>query len=83
MNEGRFADARATMAELRLARLSPYERSLTEQFLVSLSEAEGNLAAARAHLLNALAARGLNPDETRQVLDRIRVLDAGLSVEPQ
>jgi hypothetical protein len=83
MNEGRYADARATMAELRLGRLSPYERSLTEQFLYSLSEAEGNPAAAREHLLNALAARGLNPNETRQVLDRIRALDARLSVEPQ
>ena len=83
MNEGRYSDARATMAALRLGRLSPYERSLTEQFLYSLSEAEGNSAAARDHLLNALAARGLNPDETRQVLDRIRALDARLSVEPQ
>jgi hypothetical protein len=83
MNEGRHADARATMAELRLGRLSPYERSMTEQFLFLLSEAEGNAVEAREHLLNALAARGLNPDETRQVLDRIRALDARLSAEPQ
>jgi hypothetical protein len=83
MNEGRYADARATIAELRLGRLSPYERSMVEQFLYSLSGAEGNPAAAREHLLNALATRGLNPDETRQVLDRIRALDARLAVETQ
>jgi hypothetical protein len=83
MNEGRYTDARATIAELRLGRLSPYERSWTEQILVSLSEAEGNPVAVREHLLNALAARGLNPDETRMVLDRIRALDARLGVEPQ
>ena len=71
------------MAELRLGRLSPYERSMTEQLLFSLSEAEGNSIEARQHLLNALAARGLNPDETMQVLDRIRALDARLSAEPQ
>ncbi len=83
MNEGRYTDARATIAELRLGRLNPYERSMVEQVLFSLSEAEGDPVAAREHLLNALAARGLNPDETRLVLDRIRALDARLSVEPQ
>jgi hypothetical protein len=71
------------MAELRLGRLSPYERSMTEQLLFLLSEAEGNSVEARGHLLNALAARGLNPDETRLVLDQIRALDARLSVGPQ
>jgi hypothetical protein len=83
MKEGRYTDARATVAEIRLGRLSPYERSMVEQVLFSISEAEGNPVAAREHLLNALAARGLNPDETRLVLDRIRALDGRLSVEPQ
>lgn len=83
MNKGRYSDARATLAEIRIGRLNPYERSMVEQVLFSLSEAEGNPIAAREHLLNALAARGLNPDETRAVLGQIRALDARLSVEPQ
>jgi hypothetical protein len=83
MNERRYSDARATVAELLRGRLSPYERSMAEQVLSSLSEAEGNPVAAREHLLNALVARGLTPDETRLVLDRIRTLDARLSGEPQ
>ena len=68
-----------TIAELRLGRLSPYERSYIEQISFSISEADGDLVAAREHLLNALAARGLNPVETRVVLDRIRSIDARLA----
>lgn len=83
MNEGRYTDARATLAAIRVGRLNRYERSMSEQILYSLSEAEGNLGAAREHLLNALAARGLTPDETRLVLGRIRDLDARVSEEAQ
>jgi hypothetical protein len=83
MNEGRYTDARAAAAELRLGRLNPYERSMLEQILSFVSEAEGNPVAAREHLLNALAARGLNPEEIRAVLNRIRSIDARPSVNPQ
>jgi hypothetical protein len=83
MNEGRNGDARATLSEIRIGRLNPYERSMVERVLFSLAMAEGNLVAAREHLLNALAARGMTPDDTRLVLDRIRALDARLAGEPQ
>jgi hypothetical protein len=63
--------------------LNRYERSMSEQILYSISESEGNLVAARAHSLNALAGRGLTPDDTRLVLGRIRDLDARLSDEAQ
>ena len=79
MNEGRYTDARAAISSIRLGRLSPYERSYIEQISFSISEADGDLVAAREHLLNALAARGLNPVETRVVLDRIRSIDARLA----
>ena len=83
MNEGRYKDARAIIAEVRWGRLNAYERSHTQQILHSISEAEGDLVAAREHLLNALAAQGLNPVETRVVLARIREIDARLAANSQ
>lgn len=56
---------------------------MVERMLFSLAEAEGHLGAAREHLLNALAMRGMTPEETRLGLDRIRVLDARLAGQPQ
>jgi hypothetical protein len=58
--------------------LNPYERSKVEQVLFAVSEREGKPAAAREHLLEALAAGGLSPQEAYNVLDQLRVLGAEL-----
>jgi hypothetical protein len=77
------AEARVALATLDFDALNAYERSTTERILASIKNAEGNPAAAREHLLNALAARGLSADETRAVLEDIASIDSRPPANPE
>jgi hypothetical protein len=77
------SEARVALATLDFDALNAYERSMTERILASITNAEGNLAAAREHLLNALAARGLSADETRAVLEDIASIDSRPPSNPE
>jgi hypothetical protein len=79
LNEQRYDDARAAVETLNLTRLSSYERSNVERMLFTVSYAQGKRAEAREHLLEALAAGGLNPQEVSYVLAELRSIDSQLS----
>jgi hypothetical protein len=81
--DGKPAEARVALATLDFDALNAYERSTTERILASITNAEGNPAAAREHLLNALAARGLSADETRAVLEDIASIDSRPTANPE
>jgi hypothetical protein len=80
-NERQHADARAAVERLNFATLSSYERSKVEQILFSISYGEVNPAEAREHLLEALAAGGLNAAEVSNVLAQLRVVDETLRTD--
>jgi len=79
--EQRYADARAALRDSSVR--TPYERSKAEQILYSIAWAEGDHAEAREHMLLALEAGGLNAEETADALQRIRLIESGLSATPQ
>ncbi|HZD53597.1 MAG TPA: hypothetical protein VE175_11165, partial [Woeseiaceae bacterium] len=60
LNKDDFANARATLADINLDKLSPYERSRVEQIWSGIAYAEGNYAQARQHLQQAINAGGFN-----------------------
>ncbi|HEX7035896.1 MAG TPA: tetratricopeptide repeat protein [Pseudomonadales bacterium] len=66
LNVEDYASARESIGRLKLDRLSPYERSRVEQILSSIDNAEGNYGSSRQHLQNAIAAGGMNEQETSQ-----------------
>src|SRR5690606_631934 len=66
LNAEDYAGARAKIGELRMDRLSPYERSRVEQILFSIAYQEENYDDARSHLEQAIAAGGLNEQEVSQ-----------------
>ena len=66
LNAEDYVSAREAVSDLRLDRLSPYERSRVEQVLFSIEFSEENYAAARDHLHEAIAAGGLNEQELSQ-----------------
>lgn len=66
LNAEDYAAAKGAIAKLRLDRLSPYERSRTEQILFSIAYAEDDYDTARTHLEQAVAAGGLNEQEVSQ-----------------
>lgn len=74
-----YAAAKAALATLKLDRLSPFERSKVEQIWFSIALRERDYAEAREHLLQALAAGGLNAQETAEALTTIQRLDAQLA----
>jgi tetratricopeptide (TPR) repeat protein len=55
--------ARASLAELNIEKLSPYERGRVEQLLAGIAFEEDNYAEAREHLELAIASGGLNAQE--------------------
>jgi tetratricopeptide (TPR) repeat protein len=63
----RYDEARMILSHLNPKRLNPVERSRIAQLLAAIDQAEGNLGAAREHLLEALADGGLTPDEATKV----------------
>jgi tetratricopeptide (TPR) repeat protein len=70
----RYAEARMILARLNPKRLNPAERSRIAQLLASVDQAEGNLPAARSHLLEAIADGGLTPEEERQAYYQVAQL---------
>jgi hypothetical protein len=61
------AEARAAIADLDLAKLSPYERSRVEQILFDIAYREVRYADAEQHLKNAIDAGGLGVQDASQV----------------
>jgi tetratricopeptide (TPR) repeat protein len=67
LNMENYAGARASIGELRLDRLSPYERSTVEQILFNIEYASENYDAARSHLQQAISAGGLNEQQVQNM----------------
>jgi tetratricopeptide (TPR) repeat protein len=63
----RYDEARMILSHLNPKRLNPAERSRIAQLLAAIDQAEGNLGAAREHLLEAIADGGLTPEEATKV----------------
>jgi tetratricopeptide (TPR) repeat protein len=66
LNSDNYASALAVLSEIRLDRLSPYERSRVEQIWSGISYAQGDFNGARQHLTQAIAAGGFNEREISQ-----------------
>jgi hypothetical protein len=78
----RYDDARRAIGELRLDRLSRYERAKTEQVLFNIAYGERNYVKARQHLQNALESGGLNEQEAAVVRGEIERIEARLATTP-
>jgi tetratricopeptide (TPR) repeat protein len=63
-NAGRYAEARATVGELDLETLNPFERSHAERVLYTIAYAEENFEEAREHAQESIDAGGLSATET-------------------
>lgn len=74
LNANNYAGAREVLSKLNIAKLSPYERSRTEQILASIAHGTENFDAAREHLRQAIAAGGLNEQEVVQTRYQIAQL---------
>jgi hypothetical protein len=72
----KYAEAGAAVGRLDLETLRPYERSKVEQILFNVAYAEGDYSEARAHLVAAIDAGGLNEQETADALGWIRAIDS-------
>lgn len=66
LNKDDYASARQVLSEINLERLSPYERSRVEQIWSGIEYSEGDYAAAREHLQQAVNAGGFNEREVSQ-----------------
>lgn len=96
LNMEMYAEARARLGDLRLDRLSPFERSRYEQLMFNLDMVNEDYPAARGHLQAAIDSGGLNPQETSQMryqmaqlfiqeekyAEGAAALEAWLAVEP-
>lgn len=83
MNANRFAAARTVIGELRLNRLSPYERGMVELILFNSYYAESKFAEARPHLVNALESGGLSDEQAAAAQEQIKRIDAWLASAPR
>ena len=66
LNTGKYPEAQAAIAALKIDKLSPYERSKVEWVLFSIAYAQDKYADARGHLEAAIKAGGLNEQEISQ-----------------
>jgi len=66
LNMEKYAEAQAAIGELKMDKLSPYEKSKVEQILFNISYAQEKYAEARGHLQKAIDAGGLNEQEVSQ-----------------
>lgn len=66
LNNDQNAQARTTLGELNMERLSPYERSRVEQMFFSLDVQDENYDGARQHMEAAINSGGLNEQEVSQ-----------------
>lgn len=67
LNAEMYVEARARLADLRLDRLSPFERSRYEQLMFNLDMVNEDYPSARGHLQAAIESGGLNPQELSQM----------------
>jgi tetratricopeptide (TPR) repeat protein len=67
LNMEMYAEARARLADLKLERLSPFERSRYEQLMFNLDMVNEDYPSARGHLQAAIESGGLNPQELSQM----------------
>ena len=74
LNMGKYDEARAALAPLKIDRLSPYERSRLEQILANIAAALEKYDEARVHVDNAIRAGGLNEQETSELRFQIAQL---------
>jgi hypothetical protein len=74
-----YGTAKKEMGKLESDRLSYYERGKVELIDAQIAYAEGDLAAARMHLVNAIDTGGLNEEEIVAVVGQIRVIDNKLA----
>jgi tetratricopeptide (TPR) repeat protein len=63
LNMEMYAEARERLGDMRLDRLSPFERSRYEQLMFNLDMVEENYPSARGHLQAAIDSGGLNAQE--------------------
>jgi hypothetical protein len=82
LNAGRFAKARDAIGELRLDRLSSFERGQAELVLFNVAYAEKDFAVARQHLFNALESRGLDKQATAAAQEQLKRLDERITTAP-
>jgi len=66
LNMEKYAEAQAAIGELKMDKLSPYERSKVEQILFNISYSQEKYSEARGHLQKAIDAGGLNEQEVSQ-----------------
>lgn len=74
LNMDDYAGARTALAELRMDRLSPFERGRVEQILFSIEYNTGNFDAALEHLRQAIDSGGLNAQEVSNLRYQIAQL---------
>ncbi|MDY6983440.1 MAG: M56 family metallopeptidase [Pseudomonadota bacterium] len=67
LNNDEFDEARATLANLRIENLTPFERSRVHQLLFNLEMNDADYAGAREQLQLAIESGGLNEQETSQM----------------
>ncbi|HVS24170.1 MAG TPA: tetratricopeptide repeat protein, partial [Gammaproteobacteria bacterium] len=66
LNAGKYPEAHAAIAGLKLDKLSPYERGKIEWILFNIAYAQDNYSEAREHLESAIRSGGLNEQEISQ-----------------
>ena len=71
------AEARASLGQLNLERLSPYERSRVEQLYAAIARTEEKYGEAREHLGKAIESGGLNEQEASSARFQIAQLYLG------
>jgi hypothetical protein len=81
LGEKRFDRAKAAVEKLDFDTLSPYERSKVEQILFNVAYEQGDMAAARQHLLQAIDAGGLDETELEDIRRQIARIDGVPSTE--
>src|SRR4029079_12705782 len=68
LNMEKYAEASAAIGELKMDKLSPYERSKVEQIMFNISYSQEKYDEARGHLQKAIDSGGLNAQEIEQAL---------------
>ncbi len=96
LNADQFAEARERLGDLRLNRLSPFERSRYEQLMFNLDMNDENYPGAHSHIQAAIDSGGLNEREVsmmsyqsaqlyveeKQYVEATAALEAWIAAEP-
>lgn len=78
INAVEYTDARATVGELELDRLTPYELAMAEGVLFRIANAEQKYDEARQHVVNAIESCGLTDQGIANAQGVIMTIDARL-----